>query len=122
MIDQHREFTHVDVLPTLAEAIGLTWQPAAHQLGLGRSLLTTPAQPTLAERDGLALMNGGCPAARQGFNGCGWGVSEFNNRPHRKSLSRAEQGFGVNLPCALWAFLCVSAAASASLAAPSPEH
>jgi phosphoglycerol transferase len=58
MIDQHREFTHVDVLPTLAEAIGLSWQPAAHQLGLGRSLLATPAQPTLAERDGLALMNG----------------------------------------------------------------
>lgn len=58
MIDQHREFTHVDVLPTLAEAIGLSWEPAAHQLGLGRSLLTTPAQPTLAERDGLALMNG----------------------------------------------------------------
>lgn len=56
--DLRREFTHVDILPTLAEAIGLRWAREPHRLGLGVSLLAQPAQPTLAERDGLATVNG----------------------------------------------------------------
>lgn len=56
--DLQRQFTHVDILPTLAEAIGLRWQPQAHRLGLGVSLLAQPGQATLTERDGMALVNG----------------------------------------------------------------
>jgi phosphoglycerol transferase len=56
--DLRRQFTHVDILPTLAEAIGLSWSPEPHRLGLGVSLLADPAQPTLAEREGMAHMNG----------------------------------------------------------------
>jgi len=56
--DLQRQFTHVDILPTLAEAIGLRWQPQAHHLGLGVSLLAEPRQPTLAESEGMARVNG----------------------------------------------------------------
>ncbi|HEY0953138.1 MAG TPA: sulfatase-like hydrolase/transferase [Roseateles sp.] len=56
--DQQRLFTHVDLLPTLAEALGLRWSPQPHRLGLGRSLLASERQATLAERDGMAVVNG----------------------------------------------------------------
>ena len=56
--DLQREFTHVDILPTLAEAIGLRWSSHAHRLGLGTSLLAGPGHATLAERDGMAVVNG----------------------------------------------------------------
>ena len=56
--DLQRQFTHVDILPTLAEAIGLRWSPQAHRLGLGVSLLADPAQATLVERDGMPVVNG----------------------------------------------------------------
>ncbi|PZP32448.1 MAG: hypothetical protein DI603_10490 [Roseateles depolymerans] len=56
--DLQRQFTHVDVLPTLAEAIGLSWSPQPHRLGLGVSLLAQPAQPTLMERVGLRTLDG----------------------------------------------------------------
>lgn len=56
--DLQRQFTHVDVLPTLAEAIGLRWANHPHRLGLGVSLLAGPGEPTLAERDGMATVNG----------------------------------------------------------------
>jgi phosphoglycerol transferase len=56
--DLQREFTHVDILPTLAEAIGLRWSSQPHRLGLGVSLLAGREQATLAERDGMAVVNG----------------------------------------------------------------
>lgn len=56
--DLQRQFTHVDILPTLAEAIGLRWSSHAHRLGLGMSLLAGPEHATLAERDGMAVVNG----------------------------------------------------------------
>ena len=56
--DLQRQFTHVDILPTLAEAIGLRWAPQPHRLGLGVSLLAETKPPTLAERDGVAAVNG----------------------------------------------------------------
>ena len=52
-----RQFTHVDVLPTLAEAAGFWWGPDTHRLGMGVSLLAPDARRTLVERDGLARMN-----------------------------------------------------------------
>jgi phosphoglycerol transferase len=55
--DRQREFTHVDVLPTLAEAVGLRWSPQAHRLGLGVSLLAEAQPATLVERDGLARVD-----------------------------------------------------------------
>ena len=55
--DQQRNFTHVDILPTLAEAIGWRWQREPHRLGLGVSLLAQPASATLAEQDGMATLN-----------------------------------------------------------------
>lgn len=56
--DLQREFTHVDILPTLAEAIGLRWSSQPHRLGLGVSLLAGPGQSTLTEREGMAVVNG----------------------------------------------------------------
>ncbi|WP_457418757.1 sulfatase-like hydrolase/transferase [Roseateles sp. P5_E7] len=56
--DQQREFTHVDVLPTLAEAIGLRWAPQAHRLGLGVSLLAEDRPATLIESEGMAHVDG----------------------------------------------------------------
>jgi phosphoglycerol transferase len=56
--DQRREFTHVDVLPTLAQAIGLSWAPQGHRLGLGVSLLAGGRPATLIERDGMAHVDG----------------------------------------------------------------
>jgi len=56
--DQRREFTHVDVLPTLAEAIGLRWAPQGHRLGLGVSLLAEGRPATLIEREGIARVDG----------------------------------------------------------------
>lgn len=58
MPDQQRQFTHVDVLPTLAEALGLRWAPQAHRLGLGVSLLADQPEPTLTEWLGLGTVNG----------------------------------------------------------------
>lgn len=55
--DLHRAFTHVDILPTLAEAIGLRWTGAPHRLGLGVSLLASPGLPTLAEREGMGRLD-----------------------------------------------------------------
>lgn len=52
-----RQFTHVDVMPTLAEAIGLQWTPSAHHLGLGTSLLDPALSATLAERDGFERLD-----------------------------------------------------------------
>lgn len=56
--DLQRAFTHVDVMPTLAEAVGLRWGREPHRLGLGVSLLAGPQSPTLVEREGLATLNG----------------------------------------------------------------
>jgi len=56
--DQQRRFTHVDILPTLAEAVGLRWSSQPHRLGLGVSLLADRPEATLAERDGMAVVNG----------------------------------------------------------------
>jgi hypothetical protein len=47
--DSPRIFTHLDLLPTLAEALGLRWQPQPHRLGLGVSLLSNEPLPTRAE-------------------------------------------------------------------------
>lgn len=55
--DLHRDFTHVDILPTLAEAIGWRWQREPHRLGLGVSLLAEPAPATLAEQAGMVMLN-----------------------------------------------------------------
>lgn len=56
--DLQRRFTHVDVLPTLAEAVGLRWRTAPHRLGLGVSLLAEPRQATLVEQEGLPTLDG----------------------------------------------------------------
>jgi phosphoglycerol transferase len=56
--DLQRRFTHVDVLPTLAEAVGLQWRTAPHRLGLGVSLLAEPRQATLVEQEGLPTLDG----------------------------------------------------------------
>ena len=56
--DLQRTFTHVDVMPTLAEAVGLRWRAAPHRLGLGVSLLAEPRQATLVEQVGLSTLNG----------------------------------------------------------------
>ena len=53
---QPRAFSHVDVLPTLAEAAGLRWQPHAHRLGLGVSLLAPDAGGTLLEQQGAVRL------------------------------------------------------------------
>lgn len=55
--DAQRVFTHVDILPTLAEAIGWRWSAQPHRLGLGVSLLAEPAAATLAEREGLGTLD-----------------------------------------------------------------
>lgn len=47
-----RRFAHVDVLPTLAQAVGLRWAPQPARLGLGVSLLADGAPPTLLEQMG----------------------------------------------------------------------
>jgi phosphoglycerol transferase len=57
-LDRQRDFTHVDILPTLAEAIGLSWAPQAHRLGLGVSLLAGEQPATLVEHDGMEQVNG----------------------------------------------------------------
>lgn len=49
---QSRVFSHFDVMPTLAEAVGLRWQPQAHRLGLGVSLLASEQPRTLLEAEG----------------------------------------------------------------------
>jgi phosphoglycerol transferase len=61
-----RLFAHVDVLPTLAEALGLSWAPQAHRLGLGVSLLAPAAGPTWIERLGHEPLQRrlACPSAR----------------------------------------------------------
>lgn len=61
---RHRSFSHLDVLPTLAEALGLSWQPQAHRLGLGVSLLAAEQPPTLLEQQGFERSNAqlACPS------------------------------------------------------------
>ncbi|MDM4766119.1 sulfatase-like hydrolase/transferase [Pelomonas sp. SE-A7] len=59
-----RVFSHLDVLPTLVEALGLSWQPSSHRLGLGVSLLASEAPPTLLEQQGYERTNArlSCPS------------------------------------------------------------
>lgn len=61
---RQRSFSHLDVLPTLAEALGLRWQPQAHRLGLGVSLLAAGQPPTLLEQQGYERSNAqlACPS------------------------------------------------------------
>jgi phosphoglycerol transferase len=47
-----RQFTHLDLMPTVAEALGLRWQPQPHRLGLGVSLLAARPVATRAEQFG----------------------------------------------------------------------
>jgi phosphoglycerol transferase len=62
--DSPRIFTHLDLLPTLAEALGLRWQPQPHRLGLGVSLLSNEPLPTRAEQWGPQALDGqlNCPS------------------------------------------------------------
>lgn len=53
-----RLLTHLDLLPSLAEALGLRWQPQSHRLGLGVSLLSPQSLPTQAEQWGLQALDG----------------------------------------------------------------
>ncbi|MBL8279385.1 MAG: sulfatase-like hydrolase/transferase [Pelomonas sp.] len=55
--DQQRVFSHVDILPTLAEAIGLRWTAPEHRLGLGVSLLGGTGPRTLAEQVGMRTLD-----------------------------------------------------------------
>jgi phosphoglycerol transferase len=59
-----RIFTHPDLMPTLAEALGLRWQPQPHRLGLGVSLLAPQPLPTRAEQLGAQNLDGqlSCPS------------------------------------------------------------
>lgn len=61
---RQRSFSHLDVLPTLAEALGLRWQPQAHRLGLGVSLLAAEQPATLLEQQGYERSNAqlACPS------------------------------------------------------------
>jgi phosphoglycerol transferase len=61
---RHRSFSHLDVLPTLAEALGLRWAPQSHRLGLGVSLLASGQPPTLLEQQGFERSNAqlACPS------------------------------------------------------------
>ncbi|MBH9552027.1 LTA synthase family protein [Inhella gelatinilytica] len=62
-----RQISHLDLLPTLVQALGLTWGADAYRLGMGVSLLQPDrAQPTLLEREGLDRMNRQlvCPSPR----------------------------------------------------------
>ena len=64
MPSAQRVFTHLDILPTVAEALGLRWQPHPHRLGLGVSLLHPQSLPTEAERLGMQALNArlSCPS------------------------------------------------------------
>lgn len=59
-----RVFTHVDVMPTLADALGMRWLPSPGRLGLGVSLLSRDAPSTWAERLGFEVMDSSlaCPS------------------------------------------------------------
>jgi len=59
-----RVFTHLDLLPTLAEALGLRWEPQAHRLGLGVSLLSKQHLPSHAEEWGPQALDAqlSCPS------------------------------------------------------------
>lgn len=61
---RHRSFSHLDVLPTLAEALGLRWAPQSHRLGLGVSLLAPGTPPTMLEQQGYERSNAqlACPS------------------------------------------------------------
>lgn len=64
-----RRFSQVDVMPTLAEALGLRWGPQPHRLGLGVSLLApagAAAAPTWLERLGREPLQRrlACPSPR----------------------------------------------------------
>lgn len=63
-VRSQRIFTHVDVMPTLADALGLRWQPSSGRLGLGVSLLAPQAPATWAERLGFEDMDSrlSCPS------------------------------------------------------------
>lgn len=59
-----RIFTHLDLLPTLAETLGLHWQPQPHRLGLGVSLVSPQPLPTRAEQWGPKVLDSqlSCPS------------------------------------------------------------
>lgn len=59
-----RQFTHADVMPTLAEAAGLRWAPHPQRMGVGVSLLHPQGAATLAETMGFERMDGAlsCPS------------------------------------------------------------
>jgi phosphoglycerol transferase len=59
-----RSFSHFDVMATLAEAAGLSWQPVAHRLGMGVSLLARDEPRTLLESIGRAELDArlSCPS------------------------------------------------------------
>lgn len=61
-----RRFAHVDVLPTLAQALGLRWSPQPQRLGLGVSLLAAGAPATLLEQMGADRLARrlACPSPR----------------------------------------------------------
>jgi phosphoglycerol transferase len=54
---QDRQFTHLDVAPTLAQLLGLRWSPHGDRVGLGQSLVAEPPAPTLMEQRGLQPLN-----------------------------------------------------------------
>lgn len=62
--DTERQFSHLDVAATLAQLLGLRWQPQGDRLGLGHSLLAEPGHGTLLEQHGLTRLNQrlGCPS------------------------------------------------------------
>lgn len=56
-----REFSHLDVMPTVLAAAGYRWPQAEGRLGMGSALVagaTPQATPTLVERQGLGALNG----------------------------------------------------------------
>lgn len=59
-----RQFTHLDVAPTLAQLLGLRWGPDADRLGLGVSLVAPQPRTTLMEEHGLERLNArfACPS------------------------------------------------------------
>lgn len=63
-----RDFAHVDLLPTLAAAIGLTWSPHPDRLGLGTSLFSSAGSATLLEREGVQTLNAGLACTSPLFN------------------------------------------------------
>lgn len=60
-----REFTHVDLMPTLLAEAGFQWNDSEGRMGMGTSMVTPQGKlqsadqhPTLAEREGFEQMDG----------------------------------------------------------------